>query len=909
MKTPLRCLVPTMAVMLGCLSMIPLDESWGPFGSAIGLLPRATFAGETEAANRSAAASQQSWELATFEAEITIPVGHACMGGGVADAKEIVDPLWAKGFVLRPTNAGKQDAADSRSVSRKAADFPLVVVALDWCQCNNDSYDRWREVLAEAAGTTRQRVFLATVHQHDAPICDLRAQELLDQVGRKGWNCDPEFHEQAVQRAAEALRNALNKPRRVTHIGLGQAKVEKVASNRRIVMPDGRVHWGRSSASGDQYGEAPEGEIDPWLKTLSLWDGDQPVVAWSCYAVHPMSYYGRGQVSADFPGMARARRQRDNPDVLQIYFTGCAGDTTAGKFNNGDPANRPVLADRLYQAMVSAWRDTRRLPLESVQFRSAPLYFAPRDDGQFTVARMREILADENASRWERISAALGLSWRERVAAGQPIDVPCLDFNGGKAMFVILPAESFVGYQLAAQRLRPDSFVMVAGFGDGAPGYIPTDQCWKDGYNDDYCWVRPMTDRPILQVLRQVMAVPDGGDRPPPPPLLAEKTPWNAPPPEIRVEQIHQELTPEFLWFHPRAAAVPGAGRDGQPAVILTLQKHLVADDFYSGLYYMRTDDLGKTWKGPIEVPELAWRPQSDGCNFAVADVTPGYHAPTGKVLAIGCYVYYSPQGGQLQDRPRYSGTAYAVYDPGADRWSAWEILETPEEERFNAARNACSQWLVEDDGSLLLPIYFQAKPSEPFGVTVFRCRFDAEKLMYQGHGDELHLNEVRGLCEPSIIKCGSWYYLTIRNDLRGYVTRGEDGLHWEPIRPWTFDDGTDLGSYNTQQHWAAYGDELYLVYTRRGARNDHIARHRAPLFVAKVDTERLCVLKASEQVVLPERGAQMGNFGADQVTDHEWWVTVGEYVYGHRTANRTKPDPRGGDGSVLLGRLRRPRK
>ena len=34
---------------------------------------------------------------------------------------------------------------------------------------------------------------------------------------------------------------------------------------------------------------------------------------------------------------------------------------------------------------------------------------------------------------------------------------------------------------------------MVAGFGDGAPGYIPTDQCWRDGYEDDYCWVPPMT--------------------------------------------------------------------------------------------------------------------------------------------------------------------------------------------------------------------------------------------------------------------------------------------------------------------------------------------------------------------------------------------------------------------------------
>src|SRR5688500_8762275 len=110
-------------------------------------------------------AAPGDYRVATFEADVTIPVGHACMGGGVADAKEVADPLFARGFVL----LGPAE--------------PVVVAALDWCQCNNDSYDRWRDALADAAGTSRTRVVLATVHQHDAPICDLRAQALLDAHG------------------------------------------------------------------------------------------------------------------------------------------------------------------------------------------------------------------------------------------------------------------------------------------------------------------------------------------------------------------------------------------------------------------------------------------------------------------------------------------------------------------------------------------------------------------------------------------------------------------------------------------------------------------------------------------------------------------------------------------------------
>lgn len=444
-----------------------------------------------------AAADSPRYLVATFEADITIPIGHACMGGGVADAKEIVDPLWAKGFVLwSEAGTGGQDAMK-----------PIVVAALDWCQCNNDSYDRWREALAQAASTTPRHVMLATVHQHDAPICDLTAQRLLGAQGLAGWNCDPVFHEKAVRRVADALQASLGKARPVTHFGVGQAKIEQLASNRRVVRPDGKVCWDRGSSSGDLYRQ-PEGEIDPWIKTISLWDGDRPVLAWSCYAVHPMSHYGRGGVSADFPGLARQRRQQDDPSVFQIYFTGCAGDTTVGKYNSAPRANRAVFADRLYRGMLAAWQATERKPIESIVYRFAELRLPPRDTGIFTVAEMNRILANGKATRWERISAALGLSWRQRVAADRPIDVPCLDFNGGRVQFAIMPAETFVGYQLAAQQMRPRSFVIVAGFGDGAPGYIPTDACCRDGYDDIYCWVAPNCGQAMLDALGKALGRP-----------------------------------------------------------------------------------------------------------------------------------------------------------------------------------------------------------------------------------------------------------------------------------------------------------------------------------------------------------------------------------------------------------------
>ncbi len=378
----------------------------------------------------------------------------------------------------------------------------------------------------------------------------------------------------------------------------------------------------------------------------------------------------------------------------------------------------------------------------------------------------------------------------------------------------------------------------------------------------------------------------------------AAETPQSKPTFRVEVDVVRQELHDDFCWFHPRVAAVPGMGHDGGPAVILAIQKHLRVSDYYSGMWTMRSDDLGQTWTEPTEVPELAWVREPDGVVVAVADVTPGWHAASQRLLAIGCSVRYSPQGRQLADVKRSSQTAYAVHDPRTGAWSRWQTLQLPDERKFDLARCGCCQWLVKPDGTLLIPIYFGESTGKPFSVTVLHCRFDAETITYLSHGTELSLNVVRGLCEPSLILCRGRYYMTLRNDKRAYVTTSEDGLHFEPIKPWTFDDGKELGSYNTQQHWLANGRALYLSYTRRGADNDHIFRHRAPLFVAQVDPQRLCVLRGTEQVVIAERGAAMGNFGAAAINGQQSWVTVSEYIDSNRR------QPRGADGSTFAARV-----
>ena len=365
----------------------------------------------------------------------------------------------------------------------------------------------------------------------------------------------------------------------------------------------------------------------------------------------------------------------------------------------------------------------------------------------------------------------------------------------------------------------------------------------------------------------------------------------------VKLETVMKHDAGDFLWFHPRVTAFPCPPQIG-PSVVMTIQKHLKISDYYSGLYVMTRRQPDAPWTGPVLPPELDWRPLSNGVTISVADVTPGWHAPTGRLLAIGCQVRYSPKGEQLDDVTRAHQTVYAVFDPKTERWLPWQVLELPPDDQFNFARNACSQWLVESDGRLLVPLYIGRNSHEQFSTTVAECRFDGTKLSYKRHGSVLQSNIARGLYEPSLIAFRDRYFLTLRNDERGYVSESHDGMQFTEPRPWLFDNGKDLGSYNTQQHWLAHCDGLFLVYTRRGANNDHIMRHRAPLFMAQVDPATLRVIRRTEKVVVPERGAELGNFGAAAINENESWITVSEGMF------MKDSRARGAEGATLVARV-----
>jgi hypothetical protein len=438
-------------------------------------------------------AAEPAVKLAVFDVDATPPVGSAMAYDPVRRLDELT--LRCRGIVLLP-------------VSGVDGDKPVVLCAVDWIGIANEGHDAFREALAEAAGTTRDRVAVHTLHQHDAPGCDFTAERIMHELKLTNYaRFDGTFHRQVIRRAAAALRSALPAAQPVTHYGWGAAEVKQVASNRRILGADGRVRATRYTATKDPALRAePEGVIDPQVSELSFWNGDRPLAVLSYYACHPQSYYRTGVPSPDFPGIARFIRGQAVPEALHVHFNGAGGNIGAGKYNDGAKENRMQLALRLAEGMKQAWTSTKRQPLAAgdLGWQTVPVRLpaAPH----LNAARLAQAIKTQPPHGY--IDPADQLAWLKYSESGHAIDIACLRVGAVRVLY--MPGELFVEYQLAAKAMRRDLHVAMAAYGDYGPGYIGTAAAYREGGYETSAKasnVDPKAEQILMSAMKRLLEV------------------------------------------------------------------------------------------------------------------------------------------------------------------------------------------------------------------------------------------------------------------------------------------------------------------------------------------------------------------------------------------------------------------
>ena len=301
-------------------------------------------------------------------------------------------------------------------------------------------------------------------------------------------------------------------------------------------------------------------------------------------------------------------------------------------------------------------------------------------------------------------------------------------------------------------------------------------------------------------------------------------------------------------WFFPRYC------RLGDGSCFMTVQG-IEESDYYTPVCESYFD--GEKWSYPQVLDGFGWRLCRENIYEAFGDFVPYYHAPTDTVLMTAINFYY--KDGMLYDT---LGDFCDTRVPDLKRYSAWSarnnkgewstILEKIKIPGMDGSIYSCgcSQWVFKGDHDVYIPFSYGFIDRRDRMVCVCRFYYDGKELRFIEKGNTLEFPCNRGLLEPSVIEFGGGFLMTVRTeDGKAYHSRSEDGLHWESLEAWTFDDGNILETESTQQHFLVCGQRIFLVYTRKTDYNTGMLRFRAPLFIAELN-EKLEMIRDSEQII-----------------------------------------------------------
>lgn len=401
---------------------------------------------------------------------ITPPVGTP-MAGFAARAHPSVgvhDHLHARALVV---------AAEEPHAAKTA----LVVV--DVVGLSPESTSAIREDIERAVGIPAAAVIVATTHTHGGPVTESRDED-----------------SPTVRDYIEHLRNVV---------------VACVADATKNMVPGRMLLEFGDEATVGKNRRRPGGVIDPSVPTIRIEDMAGEVIGiMCCYACHPVTLGADNRmITADYPGVVVRVLEAVYPEAVAIFITGCAGQINTGHSAQDSLSTRPselrsfremirlgtAIAGAAVQASEHAAdpRGTSRAvapsPGDRAQVRAAtvevPAPLLPMEEPEAFRAmaaewRAQAACSSPDGSPEESDRLLRWASWAERMAASAPhepfipLDVTVLRW--GDICLVGLPGEPFVEFGLEIRRHAPAS-VVVAGYANGCPGYVPHRSAYEEG--------------------------------------------------------------------------------------------------------------------------------------------------------------------------------------------------------------------------------------------------------------------------------------------------------------------------------------------------------------------------------------------------------------------------------------------
>jgi hypothetical protein len=406
-------------------------------------------------------------KIATFTVDVTPPIGNPIAFG----INEKMDsPIYVRGAVI--------DDGQKR----------IVLASADFIYIWGKAHEQMKKMMAKAAGTVSKNVFLHSIHQHDSVRISLELNEVFKKY--KGVECTPlPYYKEINERLKESIEAAVGRMRKVKCMATAERRISGLASNRRLLDENGKVYAMRYSRCTDpKLQKESIGIIDPTLRSIGfIGRNNEPVAIMHFYASHPMTAYGRNMVGADVPGVALdylKKHSASGKDTLNIYFTGCGGNVTFGKYSISPPQKSlRLLGERLGKALLANCNSLEEKPMGLISLKHSRFEF-PLDPQITEEAMLKKIEEAKEPNLALRASTHLTIKknwdkWKtpciSRISFGQEINM------------LSIPAETVVEYQLYAQSLVPEKFLACTAYGNGIYHYIPTKAMYDEGgYEPEY---------------------------------------------------------------------------------------------------------------------------------------------------------------------------------------------------------------------------------------------------------------------------------------------------------------------------------------------------------------------------------------------------------------------------------------
>lgn len=285
--------------------------------------------------------------------------------------------------------------------------------------------------------------------------------------GRLGGVFDPEWLQSVEHACTQAIEEAA-RAREAVRITAGYGEDPQIARNRR----------------------RPDAPVDPALPVVRLDRTDgSPLALVVSYACHPVVLDAENRLlSADYPGVVRERLEADTGATV-LFATSCAGDVNTGHSVDADSAV-PETGPRTFAQCARVGRRVAEAALHAPRHSAGPLIGASTTTLTLQLIpptaseleRDRALWAEDaaDAPPGRRALYDLWMRWAEQTRPSESTEweARVTVFRWGPAVVVALPGEPF---NLASREIRRRvaestgaQAVLVLGYSDGCPGYLPS---------------------------------------------------------------------------------------------------------------------------------------------------------------------------------------------------------------------------------------------------------------------------------------------------------------------------------------------------------------------------------------------------------------------------------------------------